>query len=282
MLLNVLNNCWFPNARDRDLTMSDFKPDLSEECWKQFKGGTASPSRTLANLFLMQLPWHRIQSELGEIRILDVGCGSGNNGPRLQSWSGGRVSEYVGVDARAHDNWKGLAERHSDYRFFCADVANISSHLSGDFNLIMSQSAIEHFQKDIDFLSEIRAFLGRNSEPVIQVHLFPSAAGLRLYHWHGVRQYTPRTVSLLSRMFYDCSESCLYKLGGAACNILHMEFINKPLFARSQSDRLRRLVRGPYSERLREAIGVDSTSVQHAPSFYALVIHSRAQERIFR
>ena len=282
MLLNVLNNCWFPSARNRDLTMCDFKPDLSEGCWKQFNGGTMSPSRTLSNLFLMQLPWHRIQGELGKIRILDVGCGSGNNGPRLQSWSGGRVSEYVGVDARAHDNWKGLTERHAKYRFFCADVAHISTHLSGDINLIMSQSAIEHFQNDIDFLSEIRAFLGRNSGPVIQVHLFPSAVGLRLYRWHGVRQYTPRTVSLLSRMFNDCSESRLYRLGGAACNMLHMEFINNRLFALSQANRRLRAVLGSYSDRLREAIAVDSTSVQHSPSFYALVIHSHAQDRIFR
>ena len=83
-------------------------------------------------------------------------------------------------------------------------------------------------------------------------------------------------------MFNDCSESRLYRLGGAACNMLHMEFINNRLFALSQANRRLRAVLGSYSDRLREAIAVDSTSVQHSPSFYALVIHSHAQDRIFR
>ena len=281
MLLNVLNNCWFPNVRDRDLTMGDFKPDLSEECWRQFKGGTASPSRTLANLFLMQLPWHRIQGELGKIRILDVGCGSGNNGPRLQSWSGGKVSSYVGVDMRAHDNWKGVVERHAECRFYCADALDISSYLPDDASLIMSQSAIEHFQRDMDFFSEICAFIRHRVKPVIQVHLFPSAAGIRLYRWHGVRQYTPRTVSLLSRMFSEFSYSRLYRLGGAACNELHVESITTPLLAKPQLDKLRPRP-GLFSDRVREAIEDDIAGVSRDASFYALVTHSHARERIFR
>lgn len=154
-----------------------------------------------------------------------MGCGSGNNGPRVQSWSGGRVSGYVGLDARMHDDWKGIVDRQAECRFFRADVADISNHLSGDINLIMSQSAIEHFQNDVNFFSDIRMFLDRNPGPVIQVHLFPSAVGLRLYRWHGVRQYTPRTVSLLSSMFNHCSYSRLYRLGGAACNKVHMNLL---------------------------------------------------------
>ena len=281
MLLNFLNNSWFPNVRNRDLTVCDFKPDLSDEYWTQCHGGTASPSRTLANLFLMQLPWDQIQSELRHINILDVGCGSGNNGPRLQSWSGGRVSGYSGVDVREHSNWKGVAGNNEGFRFLCADAQDISSYFTGDTNFIMSQSAIEHLQQDIDFFTEIRALLDRSLKPVIQVHLLPSAAGLRLYRWHGVRQYTPRTVSLLSRIFNNCSYSCLYRLGGPVCNAVHMGFITTPLFAKGQAE-MHKPRPGPYSERVRAAIYADSAGLPSAPSFYALVIHSHARGIIFR
>ena len=281
MALNALNNVWFPNAKDKSLALRDFAPDLSDEHWRQSHAGKGSPSRTLANLFLMQLPWDRMQDELGRINIVDVGCGSGNNGPRLQSWSGGRVATYSGVDARSHENWKNVESHHAECRFFCADADDIGNHLSGDANLIVSQSAIEHFRNDVHFFSAVRTFIGRSRKPALQLHLFPSAAGLRLYRWHGVRQYTPRTVSLLARMFNDCSCSRLYRLGGDACNVLHTELITAPLFARGRARSERRLPRA-YGERLRAAIATDSTSVQGAPSFYALVIHSHARERIFR
>jgi len=279
--MNLMNNVWFPNAIGIDLTMCNFTPELTEEFWKQCHGDSASPSRTLANLFLMQLPWLRMQDELGDIRILDVGCGSGNNGPRLQAWSGGKVSSYVGVDIRTHDNWKGVVERHAECRFYCADALDISSYLIDDTSLIMSQSAIEHFQQDMDFFSEICAFIRRSGKPVIQVHLFPSAAGIRLYRWHGVRQYTPRTVSLLSRMFSEFSYSRLYCLGGAACNELHVESLTTPLLAKAQLDKPRHRP-GPFSDRVRAAIAADSAGVSREASFYALVIHSHARERIFR
>ncbi len=276
MALNALNNVWFPNAKDKSLALGDFAPVLTGERWRQSHAGKASPSRTLSNLFLMQLPWEHIQDELGRINIVDVGCGSGNSSPRLQSWSGGRVATYTGVDVRSHENWKNVESLHAECRFFCADADDIGNHLSGDANLIVSQSAIEHFRNDVDFFSAMRTFVGRNRKPVIQLHLFPSAAGLRLYRWHGVRQYTPRTVSLLTRMFNNCSYSRLYWLGGAQCNAVHAEFMTTPLFARARVDS--RL----YGDRVCTAISGDSASVQGAPSFYALVIHSHARERIFQ
>jgi SAM-dependent methyltransferase len=281
MLLNVVNNSWFPNVRDQHLAVRDFKPDLSEEYWVECHGGTASPSRTLANLFLMQLPWDQIQSELRYINILDVGCGSGNNGTRLQSWSGGRISSYVGADMREHSNWKDVSGRNEGFRFLCADAQDIYSYFPGDTNFIMSQSAIEHLRQDIDFFTEIRAVLDHSVKPVIQVHLLPSAAGLSLYRWHGVRQYTPRTISLFSRMFNDCSYSRLYRLGGPVCNAVHMGFITKPLFAKGLAD-MHKPRPGPYSDRVRAAIAGDSAGLPAAPSFYALVIHSHAREIIFR
>lgn len=282
LFLNWLNNSWFPNVKDANLVVCNFIPELSEERWKQGHENGASPGRTLSNLFLMELPWDRIQSVLGHIHLMDVGCGSGNNSTRLQSWSGGRLSSYVGFDVRENESWNDLERLHGECRFVCADVADISGHLSGDINLIMSQSAIEHFQDDIQLFYEIRAFLDGKGKPAMQLHLFPSAACLRLYPWHGVRQYTPRTVSLLSRTFNDSSYSRLYRLGGSVCNKVLREFVTAPLLRPQQVDIRRRATPRYYSKRVRAAIESDIASQQSTPSFYALVIESYSQDIIFQ
>lgn len=282
LILNWLNNSWFANVKNANLVMCDFKPELSEERWNQAHENGASPGRTLSNLFLMELPWERIEHALGHIHVMDVGCGSGNNAARLQAWSGGRLSSYLGFDVREHEIWSDLERRHAECRFVCADVVDISKHLSGDINFIMSQSAVEHFEDDIALFNEIRAFLDAKSKPAMQVHLFPSAVCMRLYPWHGVRQYTPRTVSLLTSIFNESSCTRLYRLGGLACNKVLREFITAPLLRPRDVDKRRRARPNYYSRSVRAAIESDMASQQSAPSFYALVIESYSQDEMFQ
>src|SRR5205823_3432032 len=106
----------------------------------------------------------------------------------------------------------------------------------------------------------------------------PSAACLRLYLLHGVRQYTPRTLSTITRLFED-SDVALYRLGGRACNRLHYEFITKQLFRRGD---LRAARPEEYERRLAAAIDQDMARPQRSPAFYALVIHTRPRTRLFQ
>ena len=189
--------------KDPALITRDFIADISEANWSQ-TDIKSSPSRKLSDLFWLQLPWGLIRSELGEIKVFDTGCGSGNLGVKLQAYSKNIIASYTGVDISQHDNWNVLSERYPNYLFRRLDSANISDYITDDTNLFISQSSIEHFKNDLIYFKHIHEFVKRTSKSVMQIHLFPSPACLKLYGQHGVRQYTPRNFiyyASLSRFF---------------------------------------------------------------------------------
>jgi len=279
-ILNWLNNYLFANREDSSLTIRNFKADISEANWSQ-TDIKSSPSRKLSDLFWLQLPWGLIRSELGEIKIFDTGCGSGNYGAKLQAYSKNIIASYTGVDIFQHDNWRVLAESYPNLSFRRLDSANISDYITDDINLFISQSSIEHFKNDLTYFNHIRQFIRRTSKSVMQVHLFPSRACLKLYLFHGVRQYTPRTISYITRLFNEFSYSTLYRLGGSECNKIHWEMITKSLFFHKIGN-LCETRSSEYDQRLRQAIAADNKEPHGEPSFYALVIHSNWKDAFFK
>ncbi|UCG51735.1 MAG: class I SAM-dependent methyltransferase [Candidatus Latescibacterota bacterium] len=277
--LNLFNNRLLPNASGQNLVIRDFIADTSDEKWCQ-TDIKSSPSRKLSDLFWLQLPWGWIKSELGSINILDTGCGSGDYGVKLQSFSNGRITSYTGVDIAPNDNWQVLTDAHPNFRFHTMRGEQVLDRIPEETNFIMSQSAIEHFENDLLYFKNLREFIRQKSSGIVQVHLFPSAACLFLYRLHGVRQYTPRTVSSITRLFEPFSYSVLFRLGGRQCNSLHKEFITKPVYIRNIEDS-RDTRTEEYDSRLREAIANDNASQRREAAFYALVIHSHYREKFF-
>jgi hypothetical protein len=233
--LNWLNNSLFPNWKERRLSIKKFIPQLSAEAWARIHP-KSSPSRALSDLFWMQQPWARMQQELGEIHIVDTGCGSGRYGIELQRDSNGRIASYTGLDELPHADWAQVMKQHPFITLQQADSAQFASLIPADTNLFISQSAIEHFPEDLTYFRQLRDFIAAHPRPTLQIHLFPSAACLRLYRFHGVRQYTPRTVSAITRLFPD-SRCTLFELGGAACNALHWDYITRPVLVDNLDDR---------------------------------------------
>jgi SAM-dependent methyltransferase len=278
-LFNWLNN-ELPYWRlDPKLAVRDFvHPDLEAQ-WPELPRG-ASPSRTLSDLFWLTLPWAALRDELGEIRILDVGCGSGHYGPRLLASAGGAITTYTGTDARPHEGWSGLEASDRRLRFFQAEAENFQSRIPDDTNMFISQSAVEHFDEDLVFFEQVRDYVAGVKGPVLQIHLVPSQACLRLYHLHGARQYTPRTLSRITRLFTRDAYAVLYRLGGRASNRLHYSFITKPLLILGGRD-LRDVRPEEYDRQLLDAISQDMREPQRSPAFWALVIHSRPKKRVF-
>ena len=278
LLLNWANNLFPYTGIDPRLVTRDFTCADPGKHW----GEThikSSPSRKLSDLFWLHLPWEEIHGELGEIHLVDIGCGTGKYGAMASRWAGGKVASYTGIDTNHHEEWASLKAEHPNFRFLTADSKAFAESIPENANFFMSQSAVEHFDEDLSFFRQIRDYTLVENKSVIQVHLIPSKACLRLYGLHGARQYTPRTVSKLTSLFHDFSYAVLFGLGGEECNRLHYEFITRPLTKLRTTD-WRDQKTQEYDERLYSAVERDMERRQPEPSFYALVIHSNGKNEL--
>jgi len=270
---NTLNNS-FPNFFvNKKLQIKNFKIETPEKYWSLINP-QSSPSRALSDLFWITLPWTQIKQELNEINIIDIGCGSGGYLERFNKWSKNLINSYLGLDISPHQNWPELIKKYPFATFKISDSKNIINTIPENTNLILSQSAIEHFEEDLTFFNQIKYFTQNKKEPLIQIHIFPSAACLKLYKYHGVRQYTPRTISKITKIFKPSSRYTLYNLGGYNCNNLHNKFITEPKYVYNSSDK-RKESPDIYFEELKQAIIKDLAQKDIPnPSFYALIIKS--------
>ncbi len=266
-IVNGLSSLQTPS----DLRVANYSPHITSVLWKQLPA-TSSPSRRLSDLFWLDLPWDKTCAGLGEVRVLDAGCGSGNLALTLWEQSRGRIERYVGFDIDEHPNWAQLRAEHNWASFLRGDSSEVRSLIPDNTNLFVSQSAIEHFPEDLTFFGGISNYLKAYGKPALQIHLFPSVACLRLYGLHGIRQYSPGSVARITRLFDGFSSSMLYKLGGAAVNQLHYDFITKPL-SEGKPDR-RNTETDKYNQNMLEVIATDAAHDDPEAGFYALVIES--------
>lgn len=278
IFLNWLNNLSPYFNVNKNLEIRDFKCFDLRELWKKCYI-KSSPSRKLSDLFWMCLPWKKIKDELKEINILDIGCGSGNYGRRLVDFSGNKINQYIGSDVNRNENWEKLKQKFSYFKFYVMNSKNIYKIIPNNTNFFMTQSAIEHFIEDISFFKIIKDYIISSKKNVIQIHLFPSLSCLPLYGYHGVRQYTPRTISKIIRLFNDFSYSILFNLGGKFCNYLHYKYITKPLGKKLVD--MRDIKTDKYDKLLFNSIKKDMKYPQKKPSFYALLIHSNWKKKIY-
>jgi SAM-dependent methyltransferase len=276
--VNWLNNTRAASDLDPSLTLAAFNAGAIAADWQKIDA-LASPSRRLCDLFWRALPWPRIAAELADsVKVLEIGCGTGRYGVLAQECLGGAFAGYVGLDAVAHDEWQGH-RANPKFAFLCADSGSTTQHLDG-VNLIITQSALEHFEKDLTFFRQLADYVATSQRPIIQIHLMPSAACITTFPWHGVRQYTPRTVSRITRMFAAQTGRRLFSLGSRACNRVHRRYITLPwLMGRGDQRGLRP---GDYERDLREAVRQDDASPKHGEAcFHALVLQSQVARDIF-
>jgi hypothetical protein len=269
LALNRRNNAHALSDVDPALELSRLAGGAREDLWPRIDAGV-SPARRLCDLFWMSLDWARIAAALGgSVRILEIGCGSGRYGSLLRDCLGEAFAHYRGVDVMRDPAWDALVK---DSRFECLlqgsdDVASYA----GDANLIFTQSALEHFEADMTFFRRLQAHVANAGRPVLQLHLIPSAGCLRTFMWHGVRQYTPRSVSRITRLFDAHCIRRLYALGGERCNRVHRRFITWPWLLGGRDGRNGRLTR--YDMELHAAVRLDDADPPTAEAcFYALAL----------
>jgi SAM-dependent methyltransferase len=275
LALNRIDNRRPYADRDPGVALADFQ---CADALPHVRGltGTPSPSRALSDLLWMQLPWERMAQELGPLRVVDLGCGTGGYAAKFMSWSGGHVAQYTGIDLERRAEWA-AAQANDGVDFRAGNIERVAGIAPTDANLIVSQSTLEHAASDEAVFAQLKVLAQSAQDPLLQIHLVPSAACLRLYLWHGYRQYTPRTLSALSRPFIG-ADRLIVRLGGAACNRLHWSFITRPRLIGRGDLRDRRP--DEYRRALARAIESDMREPQASPAFYALLIHSNRRERL--
>ena len=263
---------------DPSLEFGLFRTGSAQAIWSRIDA-TASPARRLCDLFWLTLPWAQIADELrGSVKALEIGCGTGRYGLLVQESLGNAFGGYVGLDATRHAEW----DRHSSdpkFEFVCTDSGNTDQYLAGA-NLIITQSALEHFEEDLTFFRQIARYIAAANRPILQLHLMPSASCLTTFPWHGIRQYTPRTVSRITRLFGPETTKRLYLLGSDACNRVHRQYITYPQLLRKGDRREEHLA--AYDRELRDAVKHDETERRRNEAcFYALALQSRLTRDIF-
>ena len=266
---NLANNA-LPRARvDPRIVERRFRLSASRigELWPSIRPD-ASPSRALCDLFWLTMPWPRILRELGPLHALEVGCGSGTYGHLLSRLLGSQLAHYLGIDVAASGDWAGVSDNRLEFRI--GRAGEVAQYLAG-VNFVFTQSALEHVEEDLRFLRQV-AQRAESRRPLLQLHLIPSASCITTFPWHGIREYTPRTVSQATRLFGAGTATYLYSLGGPDCNRVHRKFIVWPRLRRVGD--LRRPRAAAYAEALRAAVISDLAGASRTASFYALVLLS--------
>ena len=171
---------------------------------------TASPGRVLTEAFIgLELP--RLLPPR-DIRVLEIGCGSGSLTRLLAEF--GYSGSYVGVDVA--DRFDRGAQSGFQRAFVRSDAHRFEPE--GQFDLIVSVSALEHIPDDIGLIQRLSGFVAPGG---LQLHFLPSSWGLPVYLWHGYRQYGQ--AALVER--FDAERTTVYSLGGLTSFLLHFSFI---------------------------------------------------------
>ena len=170
----------------------------------------ASPSRALTEAFLyMRLPE---MLPLGNVRVLEIGCGSGSLTRILADI--GYSGKYVGVDI--DDRFDRTVQPEFEKVFVHTDVNRFEPE--GKFDLVISVSALEHIPGDPQLIPR----LFEAAKPGgLQLHFVPNGWGLPVYLWHGYRQYTSASLAKI----FNPDRTTLFAMGGAASFVLHFLFI---------------------------------------------------------
>ena len=230
--------------RNRFSTSSLFNSSNKVQAW--------SPGRGLSEQFIIQcLPQFihaKSPAATGELSILDIGCGSGRSVELFEE--AGLSGKWHGTDI---DNR--FVDRDSSKLVTSFSQGNIlASEWDQKFDLVYTNSALEHIPCDPEFPNKIHRWLKPGG---IQVHIVPAPAALILYLWHGWRQYSLRQIE---EDFRD-NEVQVFPIGGLFTSTLQL------LFVTFWENILRISIRSKFSKTYKWLLFKAIKADRHAPIF---------------
>ncbi len=264
---NILNN-FFPNINiDKRIKNLKFK-FVSRDLKYLDENKYLSPSRYLCDLFWLNFPFDKIETKDPlELKICEVGCGTGVYPKLLQKIIGKNKLHYTGIDIKKYPEWENFDNKN--FKFIIDKSDNIKNYLQ-NIDLLFTQSAIEHFEKDLLFFKNISNYVSSTKKPLLQIHLLPSHKCLFNFLNHGFRQYSLRNISKFTKLFDNNSNIYIYKLEGFKANTIHRQFITYPRILKLKDKRLSK--NNEYLRIIKKVLNQKLNNKQL--TFYALVISS--------
>lgn len=264
---NILNN-FFPNINiDQRINILKFKFHTKDLIYLD-ENKYLSPSRYLCDLFWLNFPFAKIKTNNSlQLKICEVGCGTGVYPNLLQNIIGKNKLHYTGIDIKKYHEWENFDNNY--FKFIIDKSDNIKNHLD-KIDILFTQSAIEHFEKDLLFFKNISDYVANNNKPLLQIHLLPSHKCLFNFLNHGFRQYSLRNISKFTKLFNHNSNIYLYKLDGYKANTIHRQFITYPRILKLKDKRLSK--NNEYIKAVKKVL--DQKLDNKQLTFYALVISS--------
>lgn len=198
------------------------------------------------------------------IVVVDIGCGSGT---ALDAFvRHGYQGTYIGLDIARSRKWNDGPHGRFERRLVLGDIHEIdlAAALAGrSIDLLISSTALEHFQDDQAALARVRAHLASQGG---EAHYVPGEAALDLYGPHGFRQYSPKCL----RDRFPAGE--IYRYGGAGSNLLHRAVITRE--TRGQSSWRQRFTRA-YDVARSCAVELDRWTGNSPAAAYGVLVAPR-------
>lgn len=265
-LLNYLLS--FTNSKDQRIKLIKFRKNFKSNLINK----NESPSRILSDIFWLTFPWKKTKKVLKKkISILEVGCGNGRYGFFLKKILKKNFKNYIGIDINKKKTWK----KNKGISFKVADCYQIGKFLNHS-DLIITQSALEHFKYDLKFFEIIQRRIPIDKK-IIQIHLIPSYSSLFTYLCHGYRHYNLSTISKITKIFKKNCQINLFTLGSLKLNFFHFKNItlNKRVYLRQKNKN------SDYFKKLNSMIKENVKSKNKSfPNFYALVMFHNFKEKV--
>lgn len=213
-LLYLIQNFWLNLRPAKKLKANSFS--TSSLFRSRTNIHTWSPGRGLSEQFITQclskLIIDKASIEPSNISILDIGCGSGRSVQLFEK--AGLTGKWHGTDI--HNRFADPTSGKFVTSFSQGDI--LASEFEPKFDLVYTNSALEHIPFDPEFPNKIRKWLKPGGK---QVHIVPAPTSLFLYLWHGWRQYSLRRIE---EAFWNSKVEVL-PIGGLFTSLLHFFFI---------------------------------------------------------
>ncbi len=233
-----------------------------------------SPSRLLCDGLWNSLDFRNLKLQLNsDLNFFDIGCGSGNYGKFLKGLSNQYFGSYTGLDIYKNDKYP------TEFNHICDKAENVYQYINEKINFVISQSALEHIEKDTFVIEEITKKLYENNYPFIQIHMVPASKSLWLYLWHGYRQYSKKNLSNFSNQLKKKFNVNTYiiPLGGNISFWAHLRYITLPeIFNRRilKNKLFKWFNQKNVEKKIIKSVNKELDCNQDNPIFWALIINS--------